>query len=60
MLNLHAVAAMLVQHPVSDQKLIASRKLNLHQARTEGSTPSNQGYRLAKMGMVRIINLRCA
>jgi hypothetical protein len=59
-LNLHAVAAMLVQHPVRNQKLITARKRDLHQARTERSTPSNQRYPLAKVGMMRVINLGCA
>lgn len=40
--DFHAVAAMLIQHPVGNQKLIALRKLHLDQARTEGGTPSNQ------------------
>ncbi len=58
--NIHAVAAMFVQHPVGNHKLIAQRKLYLHKARTEGGTPSNQCYRLATVGMMRVINLRSA
>jgi hypothetical protein len=58
--DIHPVADMLVQHPVGDQKLIASRKLHLHQTRTKGSTSSNQCYCLAIVGMMRVMNLRRA
>jgi hypothetical protein len=58
--DLHAVARMLIQHPLRDNKLIAAWKNNLNLMQAKCSTPPNNRDFITASRMVRVVDLRRA